>query len=49
MGCLLELLPDDILRIIDYYKRMFEKSERFIRFLEYIIDNLIGIELLGGP
>ena len=43
MGCLLELLPDDILKIIHYYKQIFEESERFTRFLEYIIENLIGI------
>ena len=42
MGCLLDTLPDDILKIVQYYKQMFEENERFIRFLEHIIDILIG-------
>ena len=48
MGCLLELLPNEILQIIHKYKQELEEHERFIRFLNYITHNLIGIRRFGG-
>ena len=41
MGCLLELLPDDIIRIIVDYKEEMESVERFLLFLDCIMQNML--------